>query len=293
MNNTNQKTTANRTYKASLFHTLFGKNKANALSLYNAVNKSSYTNEDDLEFTTLEDVIYMKMKNDVSILLGTSLSLYEHQSSFNPNMPLRGFLYFADLYRGMIKENERIYSKQLVRIPNPKYIVFFNGPDSDMDGDWQKLKLSDCFEEPDVSSEFEWTATMVNINVGHNKELFEKCRKLEEYALFIQKVREYNKDTKNLTDAVNRAVDDCIRDNVLKEILETQKKEGMNVVLTEFDEEKFEEMLREEGREEGKLRTMCELVHDGVISLEEALKRTEVTEEKFKEAIRKFGLEWK
>lgn len=286
MNNTKSDINVNRNYKSSLFHKIFGQNKKNALSLYNAMNGSSYTNEDDLEFTTLEDVIYLKMKNDVSFLLGTSLSLYEHQSSFNPNMPLRGFLYFADLYRKMIKNNERIYSKQLARIPNPKYIVFYNGLDSKIEG-MQKLKLSDAFETQDNSGEFEWTATMVNINLDHNRDIFEKCRILEEYSIFIQRVREYNKNSKDLKDAVNQAVDDCIRDNVLKDILETQKKEGINMVLTEFDEEKFEAIMREDG----KLQALGELVCDGVISLKEALRRTGMSEKEFKEAT-KYLVKW-
>lgn len=120
-------TKANPRYKDSLFRKIFGENKTNALSLYNAINNSNYTDENELEYTTLDDVIYIKIKNDVSFLVGTSLNLYEHQSSYNPNMPLRGFLYFADLYRQIIKDNERIYSQQIVRIPNPKYIVFYNG----------------------------------------------------------------------------------------------------------------------------------------------------------------------
>ena len=118
----------NKKYKDSLFRKIFGESKENALSLYNAINGSSYTMDDEFEYTTLEDVVYMKMKDDVSFLVGASLNLYEHQSSYNPNMPLRGFLYFADLYREIIKDNEKIYSPQLVRIPNPKYIVFYNGP---------------------------------------------------------------------------------------------------------------------------------------------------------------------
>ena len=296
--NFNQETKANVKYKDSLFRKLFGENKTNALSLYNALNGSSYTNEEDLEFTTLEDVIYMKMKNDVSVLFGTSLSLYEHQSSYNPNMPLRGFLYFADLYRKMIKDNERIYSKKMVRIPNPKYIVFYNGPDTSMDGDMQKLKLSDSFEEADESGEFEWTATMLNINIGHNRDILEKCRILEEYSIFIQRVREYNRNSKDLTTAINKAVDECIKDNILKNILESQKMEGINVVLTEFDEEKFENMLREEGREEGRREglqqgefiQLCKLVSKKLLPLDVALQESNLSEIEFLELMKKHGL---
>ena len=60
----------NRNYKDTLFRKLFGENRENALSLYNAVNGTHYTNAEDLEFTTLDDVVYMKMKNDVSFIFG-------------------------------------------------------------------------------------------------------------------------------------------------------------------------------------------------------------------------------
>ena len=93
---------------------------------------------------------------------------------------------------------------------------------------------------------------MININAGYSKEIFGKCRILEEYSIFIQKVREYNEIVKDLAKAVHLAVEECIRNNILKELLETQKKEVIDVVLTEFDEEKFEAMIREEEREEGR-----------------------------------------
>ena len=127
MTKTNDDIHVNKKYKDTVFRKLFGENKGNALSLYNAVNHTSYTDPDDLEYTTLEDVIYMKYKNDVSFLVDKTLSLYEHQSSYNPNMPLRGFLYYADLYRKLIHRSERLYSKHLLKIPRPHYIVFYNG----------------------------------------------------------------------------------------------------------------------------------------------------------------------
>ena len=83
---------ANVKYKDTLFKKLFGQNKENALSLYNAINGTNYTMEDDFEYTMLEDVVYMKSKDDVSFLVGTSLNLYEYQSTYNPNMPLRSTL---------------------------------------------------------------------------------------------------------------------------------------------------------------------------------------------------------
>ena len=113
---TNEDVKANKKVKDSLFRFLFGENKENAISLYNAVNNTAYTAGDGFEYTTLEDVVYMKMKNDVSFVLGVNLNLYEHQSTYNPNMPLRGLLYFADLYRQMIKDSENLYGKKLIKM---------------------------------------------------------------------------------------------------------------------------------------------------------------------------------
>lgn len=283
----------NKKYKDSLFRKIFGENKENALSLYNAINGSAYTMEDEFEYTTLQDVVYMKMKDDVSFLVGTSLSLYEHQSTYNPNMPLRGFLYFADLYREIIKDNEKIYSPQLVRIPNPKYIVFYNGPHSKMSEDSVKLRLSDCFEVLDKSGDFEWTAAMININAGYNQEILEKCDILKQYTVFIEKVKEYNRSN-NLTDAINQAMEVCIAEGVLTDVLSKQKREGQNVVLTEFDQEKYDEMIKEigrqEGRQEGQLDTYCHFAAKKRISLQEALQECNLTKEEFLEKMEELGL---
>lgn len=87
----------NREYKDRLFKLVF-REKKDLLELYNAINDTEYDNLDDIEINTLEDVVYMGMKNDISFLVTDVLNLYEHQSTFSPNLPLRGLLYFADLY---------------------------------------------------------------------------------------------------------------------------------------------------------------------------------------------------
>ena len=91
--------------------------------LYNAVNETNYTNEEDLEINTLENVIYLKMKNDISFLFGFSLNLYEHQSSVNPNMPLRDLFYVADLLQKIVKD-KNLYSSSPVGIPHPRFVMF-------------------------------------------------------------------------------------------------------------------------------------------------------------------------
>ena len=250
MTKTNDDIHVNKKYKDTVFRKLFGENGENALSLYNAVNHTSYTDPDDLEYTTLEDVIYMKYKNDVSFLVDKTLSLYEHQSSYNPNMPLRGFLYYADLYRKLIHRSERLYSKHLLKIPRPHYIVFYNGSEKDMEEERRTLRLSDAFETDTGAGEYEWTATMININSGKNQSIMDSCHVLYEYAVFVAKIKRY-RDSMELKEAIDLAVRECIEENILRDFLEQHRWEVCDMCLTEFDEKKYEDVLREEGREEG------------------------------------------
>ena len=137
-------TKVKRNFKDSLFRLVFH-GKEELLSLYNAVNGSSYTNADDLEINTLEDVVYMGMKNDVSFLFAHYLNLYEAQSTSNPNMPLRGTIYFGDLLKGWIESNHLdMYSEKQIMIPKPKFLVFYNGLKKEPER--RILRLSDSFE---------------------------------------------------------------------------------------------------------------------------------------------------
>ena len=153
----------NRKYKDRLFRLLFS-NKQYLLQLYNALTHSNYENPDDLQITTLDDVLYMK--NDVSVLLDDYLNLYEHQSTINPNLPLRGLFYFAELYRQVIS-NCNIYSTRLIPLPTPLYFVFYNG-NTDI-GESMTLKLSDAFIHGNEQSGMELNVTVLNINYGKTK----------------------------------------------------------------------------------------------------------------------------
>ena len=225
----------NRQYKDRLFKFIF-KDREKLLSLYNALNSSHYTNAEDIEITTLEDVIYCKMKNDISFIIDDRLSLFEHQSSYNPNMPLRGFLYFARHFEKYIEENEvDIYGKKLIELPTPKFIVFYNG--DGMEEERTVLRLSDSFIHAKEKACMELEAEVLNINYGNNKELMESCRPLMEYAYFVQKVKAYSKEYQR-DEAIEYAVNDCIKEDILKEILIKNRAEVVDMLLTEYDEEK-------------------------------------------------------
>ena len=222
------------------------------------MNGSNYQNPEELEVNTLEDVVYVSMKNDKSFLIDCNMNLYEHQSTYNPNMPLRGLLYFAKLYSRYVKENHlNLFSTSLQKIPTPKYVVFYNGTQEQPDE--QILTLSEAFQKTRESEYsdgcLECYARMLNINYGHNRELMQKCRRLEEYALFVSKVREHATNTpKNLSEAIERAVDECIEEGILADILSSQKAEVLELALTTFDRELYEQGLREEGEARGEVR---------------------------------------
>ena len=238
-----------RTYKDSLFRMIFQDREA-LLSLYNAINGTCYDQPEELIITTLEDAIYLGWKNDVSFLIQDVLSLYEHQSTKNPNMPLRGLFYISSLFRGYLKENELDpYSSALLKLPTPRYIVFYNGTQEEPDR--MELRLSDSFIRKEDEPCIECKALVLNINYGHNQELMGACRKLYEYAYFIQKVRDFLEEGLIRDAAIDRAVIHCIEADVLKDFLSRHRAEVKDLFLTEYDEKLHEQTLKEEGRMEG------------------------------------------
>lgn len=240
MSQTQMNISINRQHKDRLFRMIFGdnENKANILSLYNALYDTNHTNEDDVEITTIEDAIYIKMKNDVSLLLDSYLSLWEQQSTFNPNMPIRGLMYYGNLYNSYIEAKKLpIYGSVLVKLPTPKYIVFYNG--TSKHEPIEKLKLSDAFIHNDINHEFEWTATMINLNKGKNEELLSKCKPLSDYMTLINRISLYKKTEDTLHNAITRAINECIEENVLADFLQKHRGDVMNTCLTEFNEEVF------------------------------------------------------
>ena len=240
--------TINRSYKDRLFKIIF-EDKKELLSLYNALTGKNYQNPDELEINTIDDVIYMHLKNDMSFILDDWQNLFEQQSTFNPNQPLRGFFYFADLYK--VKYfGKKIYSTRLLKIPTPQYIVFYNGTTNMPDK--KELRLSDAFQQPTEQPDIEVVAHMLNINYGHNKELMERCRKLKEYAQFIDIIRHYLRENKQWSNeqAISKAIDDCIQNNILRDILQKERLRVMASILSEFDEVGYKEMIRQEAYED-------------------------------------------
>ena len=240
----------NRNYKSSLFCMVF-ENQDDLLDLYNAMNNSNYTDATQLRINTIENVLYISMKNDVSFMIDGTMNLYEHQSTKNENMPLRGFLYFARFFEKYLVENDLdIYSSRIQKIPTPKYIVFYNGKGNEPDE--RIMRLSDAFQKEGGCVECE--ARLLNINYGRNRKLMEKCRRLEEYSIFVATVRKHKKENVSLVDAITRAIDECIEKGILVDILTKQRSEVLEVLLTTFNQELYEKNLKQDAYEDGILQ---------------------------------------
>ena len=225
------------------------KDKKNLLSLYNAMNQRNYTDEEALEVVTLENAIYMGMKNDLAFIMDMNLYLYEHQSTYNPNIPLRDLFYIANEYQRLVV-HKSLYSSTLQKIPAPKFVVFYNG--SRELEDWSQLQLSSAYEHPVEDPDLELRVTVLNVNEGHNKELMEHCQTLKEYAQYVARVRKYTSSTElSLEEAVERAVDECMEEGILSEFLMKNRAEVISMSIFEYDKDEEEKKLRKAEYEAG------------------------------------------
>lgn len=230
---------ANRKFKDTVFRMLFSDKEA-LLSLYNAVNNSHYTDSCALEIVTLENAIYMGMKNDLAFILDMNLYLYEHQSTINPNIPLRDLFYIAAEYQKLV-DKKSLYSSALQKIPNPHFIVFYNG--STPIDDCYNSRLSDAFYHVTDNPSLELIVTTFNVNAGHNTELMSHCQILKEYSIYVAKVRSFAEQMP-LDDAVQKAVTECIQENILADFLRKNQAEVIAMSIFEYDKVEEEKKLR-------------------------------------------------
>ena len=253
---------ANTEFKNSVFCSLFSGDN-DLRDLYGVFGGVTLPPDIPIELNTLSGTLYMGHINDISFTIGSRLVIVlEHQSTINPNMPLRLLMYIGRIYEKIVNRRS-LYTSTLQKIPTPEFIVLYNGtrpyPDQ------TTLKLSDAFKDaaglreksPDTP-ELELLVKVYNINKNHNAEIVKKCEKLYGYSYFVDKVRELERKLSK-DEAMKRAIEHCINNNILKEFLETNSSEVFNMLTTEWNTEDakeawYEEGIvkgREEGREEG------------------------------------------
>ena len=240
-------TNVRRDYKARLFEMIF-REKEELLGLYNAVNGTNYSNPDELEINTLENAIYLSMHNDVSFIIDSRLSLYEHQSTYSPNLPLRYLFYVSDLYSKMTKDSN-LYGSRRITIPAPRFLIFYNGKEERPER--EVLELSDAFEVKEEESWLNLKAVLLNINPGYNNDIVTACKTLSDYVIYTSRVRAYAEQME-IEDAVERAITECIAEGILADFLTRYRGEARKMSIYEYDEERQRIWDRKEGMELGK-----------------------------------------
>jgi predicted transposase/invertase (TIGR01784 family) len=247
---------ANTKYKDSVFSLLFSDPDL-LRELYCALEGVTLPSDIPVTINTLKDVLFMDRINDISFEIGGKLViLIEHQSTINPNMALRLLLYIARVYEKIIGDNKKIYTSHLIPLPKPEFFVLYNGlspyPNK------ETLKLSEAFESAvslgipkKETPSLELVAKVININQGRNENIVRKCKTLNGYCAFIGKVREYEKEGHSLEEAIRKAVIYCRDHDILREFLEANASEVVNMLLTEWNLEDAKQVWYEDGLIDG------------------------------------------
>ena len=242
--------TINQKNKDRLFKFIFGEDTEQSkrwrLQLYNALNGTSLTDPDELEINTIENVFYISMRNDISFIVDTEMNLYEEQSSYNPNMPLRGLIYFGILYQKYITKIEKnLISSNRIRIPTPKFYVFYHGGPRQPER-W-KMRLSDSFLSKDESGDYQWTASIINLHPNHNAALNKSCIPLYHYVKYVSMIAANKKAGMENKEAIVKAIDEAIKENLLEGFFKIHRAEIIGMCLEEVSEEEQRRIWHEDG----------------------------------------------
>lgn len=243
----------NREYKSDVFGMLM-EEPGYALEVYNALNHSDYRDPGLVEVCSLERGISLSVRNDAAFILDMNLSVYEHESTVCPNMPLRALIYATNILEQWVKK-QNIYGRKLVKIPTPRFAVFYNGVEDQPE--LYQLKLSDAYANPMEEPELELACTVYNINAGMNRKLLSECPVLEQYMMFVGYVREYlgAYPEKDLRKAIDKAIDRCIREDVLREFLIRRRREVTKVTQLDYTFDRRIELEREDAIAEERVNT--------------------------------------
>ena len=243
-------TNGNTEFKSDVFSLLLA-DKKRALEVYNAMNGTAYDDPELIENVSLEDKgISLSIRNDASFIIDYHLSLYEHQSTYSPNMPLRELIYFVNIISRRLKD-KNLYGRSLVKIPVPHFVVFYNGKEPAPEH--YELRLSDAFEHHTDAPEIELICQVYNINKGNNEALLSRCPTLRDYMYFVDLVREYHAKNNftDLKDAIRQAIDQCIREDILRDFLTEHRQEVEKMMQLDYTFERQIELERQEARKSG------------------------------------------
>ena len=252
----------NREYKSDVFSMLM-ENKSYALEVYNALNHSDYKNPEEVEIIRLERGISLSIRNDASFLIDMNMSFYEHQSTYNPNMPLRSMIYYVNALEDWLKrKNLDLFGRKRIQLPTPHFVVFYNG--TEKRPEYEEMRLSEAFCHKTDEPGIEVRCRVYNINPDNNRPLKERSAVLEGYTYFVEKVRTYRKGNMGLEEAVDRAIEDCIKNHVLEDFFRDRKDEVKKMTHLDYTWEKREQMIRKEEFEDGMEQGIAQGIEQGI-----------------------------
>lgn len=260
----NYRSNGNREYKSDVISMML-QIPEYALDVYNAMNDSVYTDPDMIQIMRLENGISLSVRNDASFFISNYLNLYEHQSTYSPNAPLRFLIYLTNLLKKTIRKRD-LYGRKRVQIATPHFAVFYNGTEKRPEK--EVLKLSDAFINRTDTPEIELTVTVYNINPDNNTQLLEKSEVLRGYMIFVNRVRENLEHQKkiaqnaseydeaayeeDLEKAINEAIDYCVKHHIMEEFFRENRNEVTKSMVLDYTWERREELIRAEEYEDGK-----------------------------------------
>ena len=250
---------ANRTYKDKLFIDYFSDRKR-LIEAYNALTGSDYPPDTEIKFATLDNVLYRSQNNDIAFIIdGRIVVLIEHQSSINENMPLRLLMYICEIYKRLTPQRI-LYSEKIKMIPSPEFYVIYNGKKEYLDR--MELRLSDAFILPQEVPCLELVVPVYNISKGHNNEMLEHSTALADYSMFVSLVNDYEAGGIGFDTAVDKAIKYCKECGIMGAYLENSS-EVRKMLITEWNDDEYREVMREEGREEGLAEVARNMKADG------------------------------
>ena len=226
------------------------------LSLCNAILGTNYSDINELEINTLETSMLSNQKNDISCkICDNFLILIEHQSSVNNNMPFRCLSYIAKLLDNLIDDRTKLYRKNLIKFPAPRFVVLYDGNDSEPLN--REMRLSDAFNGD--SSSLELIVNSFNINYGLNQPLLDKCHYLKDYSTLVGKIKQGISNGLSLRDSIIQAVNFCINNDVMKQFLLDNEREVFNMLALQWNIDDAKKAWFQDGIDEGKIQNSEEI----------------------------------
>ena len=257
------------------------------MHVYNALHQEKITSKDQIQFVRLANVLFRKVRNDVSFIVNNRLLvLLEHQSTINENLPFRCLEYVVALYQAMVDQRLKFLPKKMELLA-PEFYVIYNG-----DAPYPAIKeqkLSSLFKESKRLPQLELVVTVININHHDNEDFLESCPFLKGFKNLANKVKKY----KGIygKQGYIMAIEECIRENSkisdylmrkMQEVAEMFSEEYNYLAELEASQLIGIEAGKIEGRREGRIEGRREGMMEGKIEgrMEEKLEMASTMKKK-------------